>query len=86
MTRRRCAALLVAALTALGALMGGAGMAAGVALASPDPGQQPDISDAIDEWPIEFPSFLTNPVDESGLAGDWGGVGMWCNNLHANCA
>ncbi|WP_260744546.1 hypothetical protein [Mycobacterium sp. SMC-2] len=73
-------------LTALAALTGGTGMAVGVALASPDPAQQPDIFDAIDEWEIQYPTMLTNPLDESGPSGDWGGVGMWCNNLRANCS
>lgn len=78
---RRCARLLVAGSTILAALTGGTG----TALASPDPGQQPDIP-TIDEWQIQFPATLTNPLDESRLTDDWGGVGMWCENLHANCS
>lgn len=81
----RSAALLIAGLVALAALTGGTGMAVGVALASPDPGQVDDIP-TIDEWPIQFPTTMTNPLDDAvGSSGDWGGVGMWCQNLRANC-
>ncbi len=58
----------------------------GTALASPDPGQQPDIP-TIDEWQIQFPTTMTNPTDDSvGVSDDWGGVGMYCENLHAHCS
>ncbi|MGD1237080.1 hypothetical protein [Mycobacterium seoulense] len=84
--KRRFAALLIMGLTALAVLTGGTGFSVGRALASPDPAQQPDISDAIDEWELQYPTMLTNPLDESGPSGDWGGVGMWCQNLRANCS
>jgi hypothetical protein len=82
----RFAGLLVAGSIVGAALTGGTGFAVGTALASPDPAQQPDISDVIDEWEIMYPTMLTNPLDESGPTGDWGGVGMWCQNLRANCS
>lgn len=81
MVFRRRARLLVAVSMTVAALTGGAG----TAFASPDPGQQPDIP-SIDEWPIEYPTMLTNPGDKSGSSDDWDGVGMICQNLHANCA
>ena len=85
MTNSRCAALLIVGSMVVAALTGGTGVAVGVALASPDPGQQPDIP-TIDEWQIQFPTTMTNPLDDAvGSSGDWGGVGMWCENLHANC-
>ncbi|BBX66031.1 hypothetical protein MSAS_52050 [Mycobacterium saskatchewanense] len=71
---------MIAAAAIVAALTGGTG----VALASPDPGQQPDIP-TIDEWQIQFPTTMTNPQDESGPTGDWGGVGMYCENLFAHC-
>ncbi|ASW91538.1 hypothetical protein A5626_09105 [Mycobacterium marseillense] len=79
---RRCARLLVAGSTFLAALTGGTG----TALANPDAGQQPDIP-SIDEWPIQFPTTLTNPIDddENGLLTTGGGVGMVCENLSAHC-
>lgn len=81
MMRRRYAGLLLAGSMAVAALTGGTG----TALASPDPGQQPDIP-SIDEWVVQYPTTLTNPGDESGFSSDWDGVGMYCQNLHANCA
>ncbi|MGD1173352.1 hypothetical protein ACKUVQ_08720 [Mycobacterium seoulense] len=84
--KRRFAALLIVGLTALAALTGSTGFAVGTALASPDPGQVDDIP-TIDEWQIQYPTTMTNPYEDSvGSSGDWGGVGMWCQNLHANCA
>lgn len=82
MISRSCARLLVAGSMAVAALTGGAG----TALANPDAGQQPDIP-AIDEWPIQFPTTLTNPVDddENGLSTSGSGVGMVCENLSAHC-
>jgi len=82
MISRRCACLLVAGSTVLAALTGGTG----TALANPDAGQQPDIP-AIDEWPIQFPTTMTNPIDddENELSTTGGGVGMVCQNLGAHC-
>jgi hypothetical protein len=78
---RRCAGLLLACWMAVAALTAGTG----TALASPDPGQPPDLP-SIDEWQIQFPTTMTNPLEDSvGSSGDWGGVGMYCENLHANC-
>ncbi|MFZ1176523.1 MAG: hypothetical protein WAO15_09715 [Mycobacterium sp.] len=80
MILRRCIRGLFACAAILAALMGGTG----IALASPDPGQQPDIP-TIDEWQIQFPTTLTNPMDLGGPSEDWGGVGMYCENLTAHC-
>lgn len=82
MISRLCARLLVAGSMTVAAWTG----ATGTALASPDPGQQPDIP-AIDEWQIQFPTTLTNPVDddENGLSTSGSGVGMVCENLTAHC-
>ncbi|WP_244168647.1 hypothetical protein [Mycobacterium malmoense] len=80
----RFAGLLVAGSVVAAALTGGTGFATGVALASPDPGQPPDLP-SIDEWQIQFPTTMTNPFEDSVGSGDWGGVGMYCENLHANC-
>lgn len=82
MMSRMCARLLVAGSMIAAALIGGSG----TALASPDPGQQPDIP-AIDEWQIQFPTTLTNPVDddENDVLNGSGGVGMVCQNLTAHC-
>lgn len=79
---RRCARLLVAGSMMLAALTGGTG----VALASPDAGQQPDIP-GIDEWLVQFPATMTNPIDddESESMSDWTSVGMYCENLGAHC-
>lgn len=79
---RRCARLLVAGSMMFAALTGGAG----VALASPDAGQQPDMP-GIDEWLVQFPATLTNPIDddENELSTSGGGVGMVCENLGAHC-
>lgn len=82
MTSHRCARVLVAGSMVISALTCGAG----TALADPDAGQQPDLP-SIDEWPIQFPTTLTNPVDddENGLPSDWNKVGMICENLSAHC-
>lgn len=81
MTLRRRARLLLAGSTIVAALTGGPG----IALASADPGQQPYIP-TIDEWQVQFPATLTNPLDDAvGSSGDWGGVGMYCENLTAHC-
>jgi len=86
MTSRTWAALLIVGLMAVAALSAFAGIGVGIALASPDPGQVDDIP-TIDEWQIQFPTTMTNPYEDSvGSSGDWGGVGMWCQNLHANCS
>ncbi|BBZ74178.1 hypothetical protein MPRS_52710 [Mycobacterium paraseoulense] len=86
MMKRRYAALVVVGLTAVAVLTGGTGFSVGRALASPDPGQVDDIP-TIDEWQIQYPTTMTNPYEDSvGSGGDWGGVGMWCQNLHANCS
>ncbi|OBG71291.1 hypothetical protein A5714_01275 [Mycobacterium sp. E2462] len=78
--RRRAGVLLAGSLTAAALTCG-----AGTALASPDPGQPPDLP-SIDEWQIQFPTTMTNPLEDAvGSSGDWGGVGMYCENLHANC-
>ncbi len=79
---RRRARLLVAGSMIVAALTGGVG----TALASPDPGGQPDIP-TIDEWQIQFPATLTNPIDddENELSTSGGGVGMVCENLGAHC-
>ncbi|WP_297698513.1 hypothetical protein [Mycobacterium sp.] len=47
---------------------------------------QPDIP-TIDEWQIQFPTTLTNPIDddENGLLTNGGGIGMVCENLTAHC-
>jgi len=63
---RRYSRLLLAGAVITAALTGGTG----TALASPDPGQQPDIP-TIDEWQIQFPTTMTNPLDESGPSDDW---------------
>ncbi|OBF13106.1 hypothetical protein A5730_00320 [Mycobacterium sp. ACS4054] len=82
MMLRRCAGLLVAG----SLLLAGLTVGTGTALASPDPGQVDDIP-TIDEWQIQYPTTMTNPYEDSvGSSGDWGGVGMWCENLHANCS
>ncbi|BBY41621.1 hypothetical protein MMAN_57550 [Mycobacterium mantenii] len=80
MMLRRCAGLLLAGSMALAALTGGTG----TALASPDPGQPPDLP-STDQWQIQYPTTMTNPFEDSLGSGDWGGVGMYCENLHANC-
>lgn len=82
MISRRRARLLVAGSMVIAALTGGTG----TALANPDAGQQPDIP-TIDEWPIQFPTTLTNPIDddENALSTSGGGVGMVCENISAHC-
>jgi hypothetical protein len=63
-----------------------AALTGGAAVASADPGMQPDIP-TIDEWQIQFPTTLTNPIDddENGLLTNGGGIGMVCENLTAHC-
>lgn len=82
MISHRCARLLVAASTVIAASAFGTG----TALANPDPGQQPDIP-GIDEWPVQFPTTLTNPIDDDAndIPSDWNNVGMICQNLSAHC-
>jgi hypothetical protein len=57
----------------------------GVAQASPDPGG-PGVQPDIDEWLVQDPSTFVNPTDEGGPAAEWGGVGMYCENLFAHCS
>jgi hypothetical protein len=80
MVLRRCAHRLLIGAAMLVALASGTGMAQ----ASPDPGMPP-VQPDIDEWLVQYPPTFANPVEEGGPAGEWGGVGMYCENLFAHC-
>jgi hypothetical protein len=46
----------------------------------------PPVQPDIDEWLVQFPTTFVNPMDEGGPAAEWGGVGMYCENLFAHCS
>jgi hypothetical protein len=92
MKRHRCARALLAGGMSVMALMGGTGVAS--AQPDPDPLPVPPIVDLlITSTPALWapPGFQGGPAPGSGGAGrsrpstDWGGVGMYCENLAVHC-
>lgn len=72
--------LLVAIAITVTALWGGAG----VANADPDPFGQPTPG-TIAQIDTETPALFVDPTDEGGPSLNWGGVGMYCQNLFVRC-
>jgi hypothetical protein len=81
MVLRRCAHRLLIGAAMVVALASGTG----IAQASPDPGMPP-VQPDIDEWLVQYPTTFVNPMDEGGPAAEWGGTGMYCENLFAHCS
>jgi hypothetical protein len=75
-----CARGLLAGAMSFMALAGGTG----VAHAQPDP-VQPPLPPLIDQLVADTPALFVDPADEGGPASDWGGVGMYCENLFVRC-
>jgi hypothetical protein len=77
------------------AMTAGLGLAAGgtgVAQAQPDL-DPPPMPSPVDQMPVDqtlpqtqTPMTLVNPSDEGGPATDWGGVGMYCENVFVQCS
>ena len=70
-------------------LAGGIGVLAlaggtGVARAQPDPSPPPAPS-IIDQLLTATPALSVDPSDEGGPSTQWGGVGMFCQNLWVPC-
>jgi hypothetical protein len=80
MKRHMCArGLLVGAITVTAlAASNGIAHADGDAFTVPTPG-------IIDLITAENPAWFVDPRDEGGPAADWGGVGMYCQNLFVRC-
>ena len=76
-----CARGLLAGAMGVMALTGGAG----VAQAQPDP-IPPPAPGIIDQLLTETPDLFVDPRDEGGPSTDWGGVGMYCQNLFIRCS
>jgi hypothetical protein len=57
---------------------------AGVAQAEPEPAPPP-LPPSIDEATIDNPSIFTNPADRGRPPQNWGGTGMYCQNLWVDC-
>jgi hypothetical protein len=56
----------------------------GVARADPDTAPPPAPS-IIDQLITLTPGLWVDPVDEGGPSANWGGAGMYCENLFARC-
>jgi hypothetical protein len=56
----------------------------GVANAEPDPFSPPSPG-IIDQLDTETPTLFVDPADEGGPSMNWGGVGMYCQNLFVRC-
>ena len=74
---------------ALRLLAGGIGVLAlacctGVARAQPDP-SPPPVPSIIDQLVTSTPALSVDPSDEGGPSTQWGGVGMFCQNLWVRC-
>jgi hypothetical protein len=83
MKLRMCARGLLAGAMSIMALAGGTG----VAHAQPDP-VQPPVPSPIDQLLMEspaLPALFVDPADEGGPSSNWGGVGMYCENLFVQC-
>ena len=57
---------------------------AGVASAQPDL-PLPPVPSIIDQLVTQTPVLWVNPTDEGGPSTEWGGVGMFCQNLGVQC-
>jgi hypothetical protein len=57
----------------------------GVAHAQPDP-FVPPAPGIIDLIVTETPAIFVDTQDEGGPGSDWGGVGMYCQNLFVRCS
>ncbi len=79
MMLRTCARALLAGAMLIVALAGGTG----IARAEPDPTQP--LPPAIDQLLTDTPALFVDPADEGGPASNWGGVGMYCENLFVRC-
>jgi hypothetical protein len=74
---------------ALGLLAGGisaVALGAGVAHAQPDDINSPPPVPIIDQILTQTPVLYVDPADEGGPSADWGGVGMYCQNLFVRCS
>jgi hypothetical protein len=80
MKRHICARGLVAGAISVTALAA----SAGIANAEPDP-FSPPAPGIIDLIVLDSPALQVDPADEGGLKADWGGVGMYCQNLFVRC-
>jgi len=74
---------------ARGLLVGAIGVVAlaggtGVAHADADP-FVPAGPGIIDQILTQTPALFVNPSNEGGPSVDWGGVGMYCQNLNVRC-
>jgi hypothetical protein len=81
MKRHVCArGLLVGAISVI-ALVGGTGVARADSdvFGSPVPG-------IIDQLLTQTPALFVNPADEGGPSVNWGGTGMYCQNLSVRCS
>lgn len=81
MKLRTCARGLLAGAIGAMAFAGGTG----VAHAQPDPIPAP-APGIIDQLLTETPDLFVDPRDEGGPSTDWGGVGMYCQNLFVRCS
>ncbi len=75
-----CVRGLLAGAMSVMALAGGTG----VAHADSDPFLPPGPR-IIDQILTQTPALFVNPTDEGGPSVDWGGVGMYCQNLFVRC-
>jgi hypothetical protein len=80
MTLRRFARRLLVAGTSVLALAGGTA----VAHAQPAP-TPPPVPSIIDQLQTSTPALSVNPNDDGSASTQWGGVGMFCQNLFVIC-
>lgn len=78
--RHTCARGLVVGAISVAAFVAGTG----VANADPDP-FSPSAPGIVDLIVADTPALSVDPADEGGRSTDWGGVGMYCENMFVRC-
>jgi hypothetical protein len=69
----------------LAGAMSALALAASTAVANADDPFGTPAPGIIDQILTQTPALSVNPNDEGGPAVDWGGVGMYCQNLYVRC-
>ncbi len=61
-------------------------LAASSAVASADPDPfSPPAPGIVNQLDTQTPALFVDPADEGGPSMNWGGVGMYCQNLYVRC-
>ncbi len=60
-------------------------LAAGTGVASADPDPFSPGPGIVNQFDTETPALFVDPADEGGPSLNWGGTGMYCQNLFVRC-